>query len=362
MRVDAIAQKVCLLFAAFAVTQAHAATDRLFWNGFEPAISVPTETWTWVPFSNAQCGNGSTTGIGVNPTTLSNHLLIYLQEGGACWDAFSCALGLADNFSTGYGASNFAADAADTTYLALPGGFFDRSASANPFKDYSYVFVPYCTGDTHSGSNIVSLGLGNTAYFVGFRNMSAYLQRLASTFPDADHIVLAGSSAGGFGAGLNWWQTANAFPNARVDMIDDSGAIMPEDVLPSPNTREATQRANWNLAATLPPGCSACATEFDAIFAYYASAFPDSRGALLSFNPDTILPTFYNISNANFSKGLGELETQQFDPTTTLRYFQTNTSGHVLWFSPTLTVNGTSVQGFVTQMVTDDANWASVHP
>jgi hypothetical protein len=351
-----------VVLAASAATPTHAGTDRVFWNGFEPAISVATETWSWVPFSNAQCGNGSTTGIGVNPTTLSNHLLIYLQEGGACWDALSCALGLADNFTTGYGASQFATDKADTTYLALPGGFFDRSAAANPFKDYSYVFVPYCTGDTHSGNNVVSLSPGNTAYFVGFRNMSAYLQRLAATFPDADHIILAGSSAGGFGAGLNWWQTANAFPNARVDMIDDSGAIMPEDVLPSPNTREATQRANWNLAATLPPGCSGCATALDAIFAFYADVFPDSRGALLSFNPDTILPTFYGISSSKFSTGLGELETQQFDPTTTLRYFQTGTSGHVLWFSPTLSVNGTSVQTFVTQMVTDDANWTSVHP
>jgi hypothetical protein len=33
----------------------------------------------------------------------------------------------------------------------------------------------------------------------------------------------------------------------------------------------------------------------------------------------------------------------------------------VLWFSPTLTTNGVTVQQFVTQMVTDDKSWTSVH-
>jgi hypothetical protein len=161
---------------------------------------------------------------------------------------------------------------------------------------------------------------------------------------------------------LNWWQAQNAFPQTRVDMINDSGAVMPEDVLPHPNTTEQTQRANWNLAATLPPGCTACATAFDVMVGFYAGVFPDNRGALLTYNPDPILSIFYGISLSKFSQGLGELETQQFDPTTTLHYFQTGSSGHVLWFSPTLTVNGTSVQSFVTKMVTDDGNWTSVKP
>jgi hypothetical protein len=345
-----------------AAPTALAGMDRISWNGFESPIGVPVDTWSWVGFPNSQCGNGSSTGIGINPTTLSDRVLIYLEGGGACWDATTCyLLQTATNFTSGYGASKFALDAADTSGLAQSGGFFDRSAAANPFKDYSYVYVPYCTGDAHSGSNVVALGLG-TAHFVGFRNIRAFLERLVVTFPGAGRVVLAGSSAGGLGATLNWWQTQNAFPETRVDMINDSGAIMPEDVLAQPNTTEQTQRANWNLAVTLPPGCSACATAFDVILSFYANAFPDNRGALLTYNPDTVLPFFYGISNSQFTTGLGELEAQQFDPTNTLRYFQTGSSGHVLWFSPTATVNSASVQSFVTKMVTDEANWASVKP
>ena len=38
--------------------------------------------------------------------------------------------------------------------------------------------------------------------------------------------------------------------------------------------------------------------------------------------------------------------------------------GHVLWFSPTLAdaaTGGVTVQTFITQMVTDDTAWTSVH-
>ncbi|HSE11437.1 MAG TPA: pectin acetylesterase-family hydrolase, partial [Rudaea sp.] len=304
MRNRLAAQTACAAIVVLASASTDATTDRIYWNGFEPAITAAPETWTWVPFDNAYCGDGSTTGIGVNLTSASNRLLIYLQEGGACWDYSTCyLLKTATNFTSGYGSKQFATDATDTSYLAQPGGFFDRSATANPFKDYSYVFVPYCTGDTHSGSNVTTL-INKTAHFVGFRNMGAYLERLAVTFPGADRIVLAGSSAGGFGATLNWWQTAQAFPGVRVDMIDDSGAIMLNDVLPSPDTEQAAQRAAWNLAATTPPGCTGCATAFDAIYSFDSAAFPNSRGALLSYQQDDVLYLFYGIALTQFTQGL----------------------------------------------------------
>jgi len=119
------------------------------------------------------------------------------------------------------------------------------------------------------------------------------------------------------------------------------------------------QRTNWNLAATLPPGCAACAASFDVIFAFYASEFPQHRGALLSFEQDTVLPAFYGINGSAFTTGLTELEAQQFDTTSSLRYFARAASGHELWFKPQDKTNTTTVQQFVTQMVTDDLNWVS---
>ena len=314
-------------------------------GGHAPAgqpISAPAEQWTWVPFDDAFCGDGSTTGIGVNLTDKSSRVVVYFEGGGACWSDVTCyTLMTASYFTTGYGESDFMMEAGDATYLALPGGFFDRSAAANPLKDYSYVYVPYCTGDIHAGDNLTTYGT-HTAHHVGFKNVAAYLTRLVATFPKAERVIVAGSSAGGFGAAYNWWQTQQAFG------------------IPSANT--ATSEAAWNLAATLPPACSACKKGLDALFPFYAKSFPGQRGALLSYIQDAVLPTYFGISEMQFETGLSEVTSKDLDPTSSLKYFLVNASGHVLWFSPQLATNGVTVQQFVTQMVTDAKDWNSVHP
>ena len=332
--------------------------DRVFRNGFDPGVAAADLTWTWSPSSQALCGNGTSTGFGVNKTSLSKHVLIYLEGGGECYSDLTCnTLHTAANFSSGYDQSTFTSDISSFGST----GIFDRTVVDNLFKDYNFVFVPYCTGDDHAGDNVVTYPSG-TGYHVGFRNMGVFLETMSDTFVDPDYVVLAGSSAGGLGALFNEWQTQNAFPSTRVDMIDDSGAPMPESVLPMPNTIEQEKRTNWNLAATLPPGCTACANGFDELFDFYASAFSNNRGALLSYNPDSILPAYYGITSAQFSEGLMDLETDTFAPHANLQYFDTGTMGSILLFNTSLSVDGVTVSQFMTKMVTDDPTWTSVHP
>lgn len=325
-------------------------------------IDAPVGQWTWVPFPDAFCADGSTTGIGINLGAAGSRPLIYLEGGGACWSEDTCyTLMLAANFTTGYSKASFTADAAGATGLAEPGGFFDRQAADNPFRDWSYVYVPYCTGDVHAGDNVVQYG-AHTAKHVGFANFAAYLKRLVPTFAAADRVVLAGSSAGGVGAVFNWWPTQQAFGSVRVDLIDDSGPLMPADVVSEGGGFEAMERVQWNLAATVPPGCTACGSDLSTMFGFYAQAFPTHRGALLSYTQDSVIPIFYGISTAEFTTGLDEMLAAQFAPSTNLRSFLDDAVGHVLWFTPTLSSSTVTVKQFVTQMVTDDMAWTDVHP
>ncbi len=326
-------------------------------------IDAPAGIWTWVAFPDAVCADGSATGIGVNLGAPGSRPLIYLEGGGACWSEQTCyTLMTATNFATGYGPQNFAADIADVTEIAAPGGFFDRTAADNPFKDWSYVYVPYCTGDVHAGDAVVQYG-SHTAHHVGYTNLAAYLARLVPTFAGADRIVLAGSSAGGYGALLNWGQTQAAFGSARVDMIDDSGTLMPPDIVALGNGDEAAEKASWNLAgAALPAGCTTCADDLSAVYGYYAQTFADHRAALLSYTQDSVIPIFYGITTAQFTTGLDEVIASQIAPAANFKSFQDDAAGHVLWFAPTLASSGVTVKQFVTQMVTDDATWANVAP
>ena len=71
-----------------------------------------------------------------------------------------------------------------------------------------------------------------------------------------------------------------------------------------------------------------------------------------------MLPAFYGISETQFTTGLEEELTNNFDPNPDLGYFVFSGSGHVLWFSPQLAVNGVSLQTWVSQMVTGSTAWA----
>jgi hypothetical protein len=325
-------------------------------------IAAPDSTWTWIPFDDAFCADGSTTGIGVNLSKNSSRVIVYLEGGGGCWSESTCyTLKTASHFEGGYGPTNFAADSTSGGLLTQAGGFFDRGATNNPFKDYSFVYVPYCTGDAHGGDNVVTYG-AHTAHHVGFKNMSAYLKRLVPTFPSADRAYLAGSSAGGFGALINWWQTQQAFGGVRVDLIDDSGTPMPPNIDALGNGAGPLQSKQWNLPATLPPGCTGCAKGLDALFGFYAQVFPDHRGALLSYTQDPVLSSFSGITTAQFNAGLKEDYATYFAPNPSLKAFVVNGSAHVLFFKPTIATMGVTVSKFLTQMVTDDGAWASVLP
>jgi hypothetical protein len=319
-------------------------------------LTTPSEQWTWVPFPGASCGNGSPTGIGVNLSTKSSRVLLYLEAGGACWSDITCnTIGTAANFSSGYDAKSFAAESTDPTYLAQPGGFFDRASAANPFQDYSYVYVPYCTGDIHAGAAVVDFTSG-PASFVGYNNLTQFLDRVVPTFPAADRVILAGSSAGGFGAMYNWWHVQQAFGKIRVDVIDDSGTPMPPDV---PIGNLSDWIATWNLAATAPTGCPTCLQSLAGFLGFYQLKYPDHDAALLSFAHDSTLPAYFMVSQQQFDMGLQEDLATYVKPGTSTKAFIAAGAGHVLWFTPTLTTGGVTLQQFVTRMVTDDPTWAT---
>ncbi len=320
-------------------------------------IDAPNEEWTWVPFSEAVCANGQSTGIGVNLTDKSKRVLLYFEGGGACWDQLTCyLLKTAANFDTGYDEAKFQSELQQYGSALL----FNRTAANNPFKDYNYVFIPYCTGDVHAGDNEADYG-GNKAMHKGGANVLKYLERLVPTFAGTDRVIASGSSAGGYGAGFNWWRIQNAFGSSvRVDLLDDSGQPLPPPYITS--NLEQQWRTQWNLGAALPPDCAECANSLDALFSYYGDHMTNQRAALISYTRDTVISQFLQISLDQFEQGLDVLATTRIDPYPKMHYFFVTGESHVLLGSPTKSTNGVTVLDWVTQMESDDPAWTSQHP
>jgi len=52
----------------------------------------------------------------------------------------------------------------------------------NPVADWSYIYVPYCTGDVHGGNATGSVpGVTGTQDFAGYTNVTQYLARIVPT-------------------------------------------------------------------------------------------------------------------------------------------------------------------------------------
>src|SRR5512143_506258 len=252
-------------------------------GGGPPTLGTTPKQWQYVPVDGAQCMNGTPTGIGVNLGT-SGDLVIYLEGGGACFNTDTCKHVAHPN---GWGPADFAVNIGPYNI-----GLFDRLDDANPFHDATYVFVPYCTGDVHAGSK--PDGMGGRA-FVGYGNVGADLNVIVPQSKDVRRVILAGSSAGGFGALMNYDRTQAAFGTTPVHLLDDSGPPL-NDMYLTPCLQQMF-RDSWNLDAALPAGCTACNQAdgggLENAVGYLADAHPDRRLALVTSTRDGTIRSFY---------------------------------------------------------------------
>ena len=316
-------------------------------------IRVPLETWSWVNFPDSACGNGMPTGIGVNSTTRSRDVLIFLMGGGACWNALTCSFA-ATFVDTGYDVGNFNAE----TAIAAPP--FNRGLMTNPFKDMNFVFVPYCTGDVHSGDAVTThQGFANiptrTVHHKGRANIDAYLKRLKDTWPDATRVFVTGSSAGAFGAQMNYQKVVDTWPGAEVHVLADCGQI----INPSGSLLNDWTTA-WNLA--IPSDCVGCGSNFALFPKYLHDKFPNRRFGLYAYTQDNTLRQFFGYDASSFQTQTLALSASAYDTTPNGKYFIVTGAGHVM-IDDLLTLTGpnnTSLLTWTSAFVRGEASWQSV--
>jgi hypothetical protein len=106
---------------------------------------------------------------------------------------------------------------------------FDLGDRRNPFADYSVVYVPYCTGDVHLGNATKTYADGLTVHHSGYVNGTAALDYVATTFPAATQVVVAGESAGSVAAPLYGGLVADRLPRAAVTVLADGSGSYPDD-------------------------------------------------------------------------------------------------------------------------------------
>ncbi len=92
-------------------------------------------------------------------------------------------------------------------------------------------------------------------------------------------LIIVGSSAGGFGALMNYDSYRSRFNAGEAYLIDDSGPPLPNGTLAASILTDIY--ANWNLGALLDPLCN-CRTGFQPLLAALIKRYPNDRISMLS--------------------------------------------------------------------------------
>jgi hypothetical protein len=220
----------------------------------EPDTSgeVPARTlagiWQKVELPDTFCGNGSPFKFFVNYSNDSNNLLISFEPGGACWDYASCAgdgglrgaanpEGIPDNHMS------------SLKWEMLP---LHRRDPTNPLSNWNMIFVPYCTGDLHTGNNVITYpnpdasGQPLVFHHDGHKNVLSIVDWVEQTFTNIPQLLVTGCSAGGTASVVNYHFIRKGLSGVQCSyMLDDSGPLFPSSGFSGPLHEKV--RSSWNL-------------------------------------------------------------------------------------------------------------------
>ena len=240
----------------------------------------------------------------------SRNLVVYFEGGGACWDSLTCTFpdaGLPPEVPQFY------------TPAIPPGyspadldGLFNLRRSDNPVRDWDMVYVPYCTGDIHLGS--AQQTYQNAGHPVlplpgqfdirhrGYDNWMVVLDWIQRNVDAPQRILVAGSSAGGYGASVHFPWLRELYPQAKVNVLADAS-----QGITTPAFDQSTPgRGSWNVQ--LPPWATDANIEpitipGPEVLRRGALAHPEVRVAQFTTNFDLVQIQFYGVMKAYYPPG-----------------------------------------------------------
>ena len=196
--------------------------------GAAAAADVSAQWQTVVPGGDTVCSDGTPYRFFVHPGDPAK-LLVEFEGGGACWNAETCEAPIYTR--------RIVLDPAEVIRLGLLQGVYERTRADNPLRDFTHVYIPYCTGDLHWGNATQTYAGSKGPYTVHHRgalNAKAALQWTYENVLAPSQLLVAGCSAGGYGATAWSADVMMHYPGASAAHLSDSAAgIVPQDFFAS---------------------------------------------------------------------------------------------------------------------------------
>ncbi|WP_437832660.1 pectin acetylesterase-family hydrolase [Sorangium sp. So ce1153] len=265
--------------------------------------------WQKVELPGTTCGNGSQYKFFIRRTSSPN-VLFFFEGGGACWDYDTCSgragvLGAANpnGIPDDYMQQVKAQYASPIVNGADP-GLPLRSRTDLATKGWNIVYMPYCTGDVHVGSSVVTYTDPTGAeppitwHHSGYDNTIAAASYARAQLPRAQKLLVTGYSAGGAATSSAFYFVRSIMNPQRGYLLNDSGPIhLAPNIAYDSRPLHDTIRASWALDsvfAELP--ASFDPDDLGTINRMVARAFPGDQLAYTGYTRD------YNYSRFSYER------------------------------------------------------------
>ncbi|WP_162910107.1 pectin acetylesterase-family hydrolase [Azohydromonas sediminis] len=299
-----------LIALGLAAGVAHAkkpAPPDLGWQKIENPAPVTIGGKTYSATCSNYPGTDKTFSFWARKGTAKN-TVVFFEGGGACWDNLTCSYpiaGLPANVP-----QFFVPQVAPGTDPATFDGIFRTDRADNPVRDWNMVYIPYCTGDLHAGSATKTYtSVGNSALGLpagvpltiehrGFDNFMVVLDWMKKNLDRPKNLLVTGSSAGGYGASLNFPYLARAYPQAHLYVVADAsqGVTTP--------AWDRFGRSSWNLQ--FAPGAfgpNPAALPSADLLRAAAQSHPRAKVAQFTTTFDEVQILFYGVMKQYYPPG-----------------------------------------------------------
>jgi hypothetical protein len=266
--------------------------------------------WQRVELPGTVCGNGSQYKFWYYDSPSSNNMVVMFEGGGACWDYDTCS-GRAGvlGASNPNGLPNDYIDSMMANYVspivngADPGLPF-RSIDYIATRGWDVVYMPYCTGDVHTGNSTrtyydqTGANPPLTWRHNGYNNTVAAANFLHGRFPTVNKLLVTGFSAGGVGTATQYYVMRRTINPSQGFSLNDSGPLFP-----APNSSYNSWQlhkqieTSWNLPSLygLFPA-SFNPSDFGSTTRALAVEFPADKHAYTGYSSD------YNFSRFSYER------------------------------------------------------------
>jgi len=271
--------------------------------GLWQTIELASET-------GASCLDGSTYKFQVLRRARTSNIAFVFQGGGFCWNKQGCRT---------------------AKTLLTPFTHFDQALEeiirrVNPFsfpanpsfilpehriktQDWNIVYLPYCSQDLFIGNSVIDDNENEKRHYKGLQNATSVVTWVKNNWQKPGQMLITGSSAGGFGAILNYMSFRELLQPQKSYLLNDSGVITNitsqalEDNYNDPiknnlkifnpdkvftyfeNNSESFERKNLS-----------------SIYKVLSEKYPDDRLALSAFKNDAIVSTMYLLNDHEINR------------------------------------------------------------